>query len=259
MEEGKKMRELRFRPGEIIIKEGEINDTAYILKSGIVEVRKKTRKGEVKLAELQAESIFGEMGLIEDSPRTASVVAKTEVVVDEIKREDFAEILEEKAKFVIPIMKTLLERLRQTNELVAQLEDRLRIEHVGKIPGDIPEIHIEGITDESKKVLLNKKMKIKKFPFKIGRETTQKSHDIFIDNDLYLPDSPPFNVSRNHMSINYLNGKFYVLDRGSSLGTIVNGTKIGGGVSSFKANLKKGENIIILGGETSPFKFKIII
>lgn len=253
------MRELRFKPGETIIKEGEINDTAYILKSGTVEVRKKAKKGDIKLAELQVGSIFGEMGLIEDSPRTASVVAKTEVVVDEIKREDFIEILEEKAKFVIPIMKTLLERLRQTNELVAQLEDRLRIEHADKIPGDVPEIYIEGLTDESRKVLLNKRMKIRKFPFKIGRETMQKSQDIFIDNDLYLPDRPPFNVSRNHMSINYLSGEFYVLDRGSSLGTIVNGVKIGGGVSSFKANLKKGENTVILGSETSPFVFKIII
>ncbi|MBO8131066.1 MAG: cyclic nucleotide-binding domain-containing protein [Candidatus Marinimicrobia bacterium] len=253
------MKEIYFEPGSVIIKEGEISSTAYILKSGVVEVTKKTNSGEIKLAEIEAENIFGELGLIEDSPRTASVRAKTKVIVDEIKREDFSRILGDKSRFVIPIMKTLIERLRQTNELVAELEDKLRMDVKSISEKDIPTITIEGLTEESKKALRDKKIEIKKFPFKIGRDTRLRSKDIFIENDLYIEDKPPYNVSRNHMSINYLNGIFYVLDRGSSLGTIVNDKKIGGETNIYKTDLKEGENIITLGSIRSPFKFKITI
>lgn len=100
---------------------------------------------------------------------------------------------------------------------------------------------------------------IKNFPFKIGRESTHSHRDIFVDNDLFLDDDAPFNVSRNHLSINHINNTFYVWDRGSSLGTIVNNEQLGGRISNFKLNLEKGENIVILGDESSPFKFKIIV
>ena len=50
--------------------------------------------------------------------------------------------------------------------------------------------------------------------------------DCLSDNDLYLRDSEPFNVSRNHFSIDMARGEVVVVDRGSRLGTIANGKRI---------------------------------
>jgi hypothetical protein len=61
------------------------------------------------------------------------------------------------------------------------------------------------------------------------------------------------------MSINFYKDQYYILDRGSSLGTIVNDVTIGGRQSNFKAELRKGENVIILGDASSQFQFKIIV
>ena len=64
------MRELRFNPGEVIIKENSFGSSAYILKSGSVDVTKKAKNRDIVLATLEAEEIFGELGLIDDRPRS---------------------------------------------------------------------------------------------------------------------------------------------------------------------------------------------
>jgi len=64
-------------------------------------------------------------------------------------------------------------------------------------------------------------------------------------------------ISRNHLSVNFAENKYYILDRGSSMGTIVNDAYLGGKTGNFKELLKPGDNLIILGTIASPFKFKI--
>lgn len=77
-------------------------------------------------------------------------------------------------------------------------------------------------------------------------------------NDLYLNDSPPFNVSRNHCSINFSENRYFVLDRGSTLGTIVNGKEIGG-YGKNSAILDLDENELILGPSTSLYTNRLEI
>lgn len=252
------MRELRYNPGEVIIQEGSFGNTAYILKSGKVEVYKSTPKKKILLATLEAKEIFGELGLIEDKPRSASVIAKTPVVVDEISREDFMALIDDKASFIIPVMKAFFEHLRQANELVVILESRLEESPSTKTQA-ITTIKMEGLTKQASAVLNQKSVTISRFPFKIGRTTQHRHDDIFVDNDLYIPDEIPYNISRNHMSINFYRDQFYILDRGSSLGTIVNGVYLGGKTNNFKCELKKGENIVILGADKSPYQFKLTV
>ncbi|MGC9365243.1 MAG: cyclic nucleotide-binding domain-containing protein [Fidelibacterota bacterium] len=252
------MREIRYRSGETVIQEGSFGATAYILKSGTVEVLKKTRHENFRLALLEAEEIFGEMGLIEDKPRSASIVAKSEVVVDEITREDFLGLLEDKKSFIIPILRAFFERLRQTNDLVVRLENQ--IGGRSSSPAEnITQVRFSGVTKEAAEVIKGKDLVITKFPFKIGRNSNHISDAIFTNNDLSIDDNVPYNVSKNHMSINLHENEMYILDRGSSLGTIVNGKQIGGNISNYKAVLQPGENSVILGSSSSPFQFKIMI
>jgi len=253
------MREIHYHSGDTIIKEGTFGDTAYILKKGIVNVLKKTEHKDLLLASLEAEEIFGEMGLIEDKPRSATIIAKSEVFVDEITREDFMGLLEDKKSFIIPILRGFFERLRQTNDLVVRLENRIGGTDSTSTDNSTRTIQIIGLKKEAAEILEGKELLIKKFPFKIGRNSSHISDAIFVNNDLFIDDVVPYNVSKNHMSINVQNNQFYVLDRGSSLGTIVNGKQIGGQVSNYKANLNPGENIVIIGSEASPYQFKITI
>ena len=115
-------------------------------------------------------------------------------------------------------------------------------------------IILSGLNESSTEAVSGGEMKISNFPFKVGREHESGEVDVFSDNDLYLQDFRPFNVSRNHFLIDKVEGRYIVVDRGSRLGTIVNGRKV-----DVQSVLNKKKNEIIVGSQRSPFVFKLEI
>jgi CRP-like cAMP-binding protein len=78
-----------FKPGEIIFAEYEPGDTFYLLQSGRVKLIKNTGEFERTLDILQPSEIFGEMAILEDSPRSATAIAMDEVNVIELNEQNF--------------------------------------------------------------------------------------------------------------------------------------------------------------------------
>ncbi|MCZ7643732.1 MAG: cyclic nucleotide-binding domain-containing protein [Planctomycetota bacterium] len=70
-----------FPKGHVFFKEGSQPDGMYVLAKGKVEVLKSTANGHTVLTELTGPSVFGEMCLLSRDPRSASLVANTEVIV----------------------------------------------------------------------------------------------------------------------------------------------------------------------------------
>jgi pSer/pThr/pTyr-binding forkhead associated (FHA) protein len=113
-------------------------------------------------------------------------------------------------------------------------------------------------TDKARAALGKASVEIRAFPFRIGRKLTQSGSDAFSLNDLYLADEEPFNISRNHCAIDMMpNGLYVVEDRGSTLGTRVNGELVGSQAEKFEAFLANPVNTLVLGSESSPFRFSL--
>lgn len=121
-----------YRAGETIIEEGEIGSELFIVVSGKVEIQKRTRAGDVyTVSRLSAEDnvFFGELGLIDDDRRSATVTAienSTFLVVD---KGSFSELGREYPEIGLPIAKTLsrilARRLRTTTQDMLTIFDAL--------------------------------------------------------------------------------------------------------------------------------------
>ena len=117
------MKQLNFSKDEVIIKEGEISQDACILLEGAIAVTKEMPDGsEKELAILEKNAIFGETGLVDTLPRTATCKAHTNnVVVGVVTRDNYAKLVKHKPEAILPILRIVTERMRNTLEFVDQL------------------------------------------------------------------------------------------------------------------------------------------
>jgi CRP-like cAMP-binding protein len=94
--------------GEEIFAEGEAGDALYLVLDGKVRVH----RGDRQIAELGERECFGEMAILDASPRSATVTAVQDTNLLKISREDFQEIMSEKPEIALGIIKVLSHRLR---------------------------------------------------------------------------------------------------------------------------------------------------
>ena len=108
------MKKIFKKAGDVILKEGEESTDAYIILKGQVDVIK---NNEV-IATLQENSLFGEIGLVDQRPRTATCIAKTRCTLGALTREQFAILLEHRPKAVLPILRLVADRMRSLIQFV---------------------------------------------------------------------------------------------------------------------------------------------
>jgi CRP-like cAMP-binding protein len=103
---------VKYGPGEVIFAEGDAGDKMYVIRSGEVEI---LLDGRV-LETLSSGGIFGEMALIDGSPRVATARAKTACEVAPLSEKTFLFLVHETPFFAIAVMRTLAKRLRRMDE-----------------------------------------------------------------------------------------------------------------------------------------------
>jgi CRP-like cAMP-binding protein len=103
-----------LKKGEVIFNEGNPSDCAYIIGMGSIEIFTTTPEGQKVLGVLGENEIFGEMGLIDGLPRSASARANEASVVSILTPETFEQLVHKNPKALLPILKILTRRLRET-------------------------------------------------------------------------------------------------------------------------------------------------
>ena len=120
--------QIEYRPGEIIFEEGSQADRFYIVAEGAVEVWKDYRLPEKDLLAVHERGhLFGEMALIDELPRSATVRAKEPTRLFYIDRDDFQTIIQDNSEIAISILKSVTDMVRSSNEyFVENLRGRAR-------------------------------------------------------------------------------------------------------------------------------------
>src|SRR5215470_9625440 len=113
------MQTVKFRAGDTIISEGEDGNTAFFIVSGSAEVIFGQEAKAKTVATLGAGEVFGEMCLIEPGPRSATVKAVTDAECVVTSYDEFIPSMQNDPQRSMMFMKTLVRRLRETNQLLS--------------------------------------------------------------------------------------------------------------------------------------------
>lgn len=109
-----------FKPGEVIVRENTPGNSAFIIDSGKVEVSKNIGNQRIVFTKLERGSIFGEMCLVDNSPRSATVTALEETTVTVLSQVNFQQFLKQNPA-AQTIFRVLADRLRETDIMVNPL------------------------------------------------------------------------------------------------------------------------------------------
>ncbi len=122
----------RHNAGDVVIREGDVGSEMYVVYSGAVEIQKQTRAGDeytVVILKAEYNVFFGELALIDDDKRSATVIATEDSVFLVISKNDFDRLGNHYPSIGLPITraiaKILASRLRKTTGDMLTIFDAL--------------------------------------------------------------------------------------------------------------------------------------
>ncbi len=105
---------LTFEPEQVLFKQGDMGDAAYIVIEGEANVVIEAPSGPMTVAVLDRNAIIGEIAILCDVPRTATVQAKDRLVVLKISKDIFFRLVMDFPQMAVEIMRELARRLDRT-------------------------------------------------------------------------------------------------------------------------------------------------
>lgn len=109
-----------YRPGEILFRQGDPGDAAYVILEGRADILAEVNGGMIKVAEVADNSIVGEIAILCDVSRTATVKASASLEALRIRKDDFLKLLADYPDAMFEILRSLAQRLTRTT---AELTD----------------------------------------------------------------------------------------------------------------------------------------
>jgi CRP-like cAMP-binding protein len=103
-----------YAEGEVLFRQGDPSDSAYVILNGTAEVVTDSPKGPIRVAELGSNAIVGEIGILCDVARTATVQAVDPVEALRIGKDQFIKLLADYPDMTREVIRVLADRLSTT-------------------------------------------------------------------------------------------------------------------------------------------------
>lgn len=115
---------LTFQPGQALFQQGDRGEAAYIIVEGEAEVTVDTPSGPLTVAKFTDNDIVGEISILCDVPRTATVTPTSQLVTLKITKELFFRMVTDFPEMGVEIMRVLAHRLEQTTAALRAAQAR---------------------------------------------------------------------------------------------------------------------------------------
>jgi uncharacterized membrane protein len=125
--------ERHFQGGQMVFHQGDKGAEMYIIAEGHVNIHLPGENSRrVSLKDITIGEYFGELALFDDKPRSASALATTDALLLELSRETLSAYLERRPRAAMAILRTMAERLRQTNAMLSERAAKNAVEEIEK-------------------------------------------------------------------------------------------------------------------------------
>jgi CRP/FNR family transcriptional regulator, cyclic AMP receptor protein len=112
-----KTQEVEYSWEDVIFREGDVGDALYLILGGKVKVVREEGEHKKVIAVLEERTCFGEMAILSNERRTATIEAASPVTLLKIKREDFRNLIIQKPEMAFPIFNILIKRVKNATDL----------------------------------------------------------------------------------------------------------------------------------------------
>ncbi len=261
------MAERTYQPGDTVIAEGTEPDFVGYVLEGSADVFKTNGGEEVLIGRIEAGEYVGEMAALENTMHGATVRAREALALEVSAPDVFLNRISENGAVARKLMVRLSHRLRRLNQAYSDLATSAgaAAEPAPQLPAVIPEkrsgtgIRLMADSPEMERIFAGHDGIDMVLPFVVGRALGPSDPPTSEIVSLQLEDTAPYRLSRVHFSVVREGGRYWVVDQGSYLGTVVNGNAIGRELGTDAAPLAAGENRVSAGGVKSPFCFRIAV
>ncbi len=253
----------RFQPGDILFRQGDPSDHVVLVRSGQAEVLREVGEDCILLGMAKEGEFLGEMGVLDERPRSATVRAASELEVELISRRGFLERVSGDAQLAHRLLVRMSARLRDVEDMLATMhtasaEARARAQ-LTTPPQTVPLIRLEATTYAAMLYVGSEPIRITNLPYVVSRQSDSGEADTGNKPDLEIPDPKPYRLSRPHFCLLAEEGAVQVRDLNSEFGTIVNEIPLGHDFAQDRIALLQGENAVIAGGRGSPYAFAVTL
>ena len=107
---------MNFAAGQELFHQGDQGDAMYVILGGVADVLIDSAAGQIAVAELKKNGFVGEIAILCDVPRTATIKAREQLATLKISKDMFYRLIAEFPQMAIEIMRELAHRLEDTNE-----------------------------------------------------------------------------------------------------------------------------------------------
>lgn len=242
----------QYAPGEVVFQEGEPGRQMFVIEEGQVEIFRSAAAGPKRVGTLGAGDFFGEMAIIDDLPRAATVRALTECRLLAIDHGTFDRMLRQFPEVAIRMLRKMSARLRELEaaEESREAQPAVRVLTAQRLPAVEPEAPAAPAAGPAgpRLVLFETGATIPlpdQHDIRVGRLDTVTGQRPEID----LSDIDTYKTtSRKHAKIVRENGRFLVVEEiGTANGTFVNGNRLATGTP---VEVKEGDWIQFGGVKT---------
>ena len=116
---------ITFGADQVMFNQGDQGEDAYVVLSGTADILVNLQSGQVKVAEVEPNEIVGEIAILCDVVRTATVRTVTPVEALRIRKDQFLTLLAEFPEMAIEIMRVLADRLNRTTAALIEARDKI--------------------------------------------------------------------------------------------------------------------------------------